>query len=671
MRTPRGVGSCVIVLATLASAPLTAQCPDGSPPPCNRRLRVDTNVFVVLPFRGPATALDMRESMVDLLHMALDGIGPVTVRLPQTALRRLRGAADPTDPTAAVDAIRSLGAGRAISGAVVQTGTELRVRVDVYDVVRERPLFFVEGRGPVASLGQIVDRVAADVLARKLVPASQRMRVDLADYTTRSPEALLAYLAAMRHVRRAERRVAADSLRSAIRLDPNFGLAYYRLFRLESSQLGVTQFPGGPAGILRAARAVQDSFPARVRELFDVVELNLIGDRVRARRLSSELLAKRPSDPDVLLHVADGAFHYGLNLGEPRVEVLAKFQRAMDLDESDPELLDHYNVLLQENGDTMVWRAAQRHCHSIAPTLCGDNYHRMYYDGERPWARRPVDSIPDLFLWPLRASPSLPFAVAALDSVHAARSTSPDRRRWYGALLTRVTILDVQGRHAQARTLVDSLMALNDSGPHNGMALLHGIVSGRDDSTHVAQARRLLSRRALWAAGLLAWHAAVTADRPTAEEWIAPLERFSWPDSATGRAMARALRGVVDLRHGDTSAFLTAYAMARDNHMRRVLNRTFWPGSWLALVAARIEASRGRWEEARLYLADVYPYTDAAPWVTETEELRARVALALGDRDGARKALTNVVEIWKDADPVLQPRVDAARAALATLNARP
>jgi predicted negative regulator of RcsB-dependent stress response len=51
----------------------------------------------------------------------------------------------------------------------------------------------------------------------------------------------------------------------------------------------------------------------------------------------------------------------------------------------------------------------------------------------------------------------------------------------------------------------------------------------------------------------------------------------------------------------------------------------------------------------------------------DADELRGRIALQRGDTAAAITAYRNFVEIWKQADPELQPRVTAARDALVRL----
>ena len=116
---------CTGLALLLGAGEARAQRADGTPTPSPARARPDSNVFVVLPFRvsGPPEMQYLRESMVDLLHMALDGVGRTRVVYPPAALRRLSALTDASDATSAARVARDLGAGRMVGGAIVVTGS--------------------------------------------------------------------------------------------------------------------------------------------------------------------------------------------------------------------------------------------------------------------------------------------------------------------------------------------------------------------------------------------------------------------------------------------------------------------------------------------------------------------------------------------------------------------
>lgn len=122
------LGSCALLAIDADGA--KGQCPDGTPGPCRGSVRPDTNVFVVMPFvvSGPASAQYLGGSMVDLLHMALDGVGRMRIENAPTTLRRLTQLRDPRDVETASSVALEVGAGRVIVGTVVALGSDVRIR---------------------------------------------------------------------------------------------------------------------------------------------------------------------------------------------------------------------------------------------------------------------------------------------------------------------------------------------------------------------------------------------------------------------------------------------------------------------------------------------------------------------------------------------------------------
>ncbi len=89
-----------------------------------------------------------------------------------------------------------------------------------------------------------------------------------------------------------------------------------------------------------------------------------------------------------------------------------------------------------------------------------------------------------------------------------------------------------------------------------------------------------------------------------------------------------------------------------------------------SLELARLERAAGALEAASRRLFDAIMWQGGVPYRAEFEELRAQIAEQQGDTATAIRAYRNFIELWKDADPELQPRVEAAQAALARLEVR-
>jgi len=631
---------------------------------------VDTNVFVVLPFvvRGPPSVEYLGPSMVDLLHMALDGVGKMRIEYAPTTLRRLSQLSEPQQARSASGVALEIGAGRVIAGTIVALGTDIRIRAEVFDAIRGRPQFVVEGRANITNVSAVVDTLASQVLARRLVPSAERVRLTVGEYATKSPKALQAYLVARQHARRGERRLVADSLKSALRLDPQFGLAHLLLHRTESAQNSVTGMSGD--SILRAARAHIASFPERLRFMFD--DARGSGDRFRRFEWAKAAVARFPNDPDAAFYLADAYFHVGHNLGESRGAGAAAFRRAIALDDQDPELLQHFQALMMEAGDSTASREAYERCHAIAPDICRDDLDfRALFRREDPLA---LAAGADSLFWGaagnflLRATPWDPaFGLALTDSfakVQTRLGRSAARRG--NAYVVRSSVALARGQYDLAWSFLDSAAAADR--PRAGFLALHHVVTG----THEREATAFRpSPPDFPMVVIVAWSSAARLAPDSAEVFLRMLETGPWPDSAMSTAIATGLRGLVALRAGDTTKALERLTRVRSRNTQSTgPQRTFFPGAAFALLHAQIEAARGNHARAKLLLADVYPMNDYVPFIGDAEELRASVALALADTATARTHLRNLTAVWANPDPPLQPRVAAARALLARLEGR-
>ena len=618
---------------------------------------------------GPASAQYLGPSMVDLLHMALDGVGRIRIENAPTTLRRLARLRDPRDVEMASGVALEVGAGRVIVGTVVALGSDVRIRAQVFDAIRSRPQFVVEGRATTDNVTAAVDSLATQILARRIVPPAERSRLTLGEYATKSPKALQAYLVGRQHVRQGQRRSAADSILSALRHDPDFGLAHLLRARLEGNFVtGV-----GLNAVLSDARARQGRFPERVRAMF----ADHRDDRVRTLAYVKDLARHYPTDPDVAFWLADTYFHHGLNLGEQLDVVVASFQRALSYDDQDPELLAHLSLLLAESGDSTGSREAFERCRAISSILvCGDDLaFRAIFRREDP---RLIASGADSLYGASLVHPVLriaawdpAFGLAITDSfarIQTAPSRSPEHRA--RAYIIRSNVALAHGQYEAAWRFLDTAATLGVP-QVAGYQILHDIVSGgkKDEAARVIARDydpvELVTR---------AWWAAVRLPADSAEPFLRSLETTAFPDypvepdSATRLTIAQGLRGLVALRRGDTARAHELLTRVRATNSRSPIpRRVILPEAALSLVLAQLEAVHGSNAKAELYLADVYPLNHYVPFIGDAEELRARVALARADTVAAKTHLRNVIAVWGRADPPLQPRVAAARATLARL----
>ena len=192
---------------------------------------LDRNLIAVAPFRvsGDASLGYLREGMLDLLAAKLTGEGGPRAGDPRTLLaawqRRTRGAGADLPEDAALAMARELGAGQLLLGAVVGTARRVSLRASLLAVPSGRVRASVDVEGPTDSLGVLVDRLAADLLARS---AGEGERLAGTIASTPLP-VLRLYLAGTADVRRGRYPEAQQSFMRALALDSTFVHAAFAL----------------------------------------------------------------------------------------------------------------------------------------------------------------------------------------------------------------------------------------------------------------------------------------------------------------------------------------------------------------------------------------------------------------------------------------------------------
>jgi tetratricopeptide (TPR) repeat protein len=679
-----------VTLLLLPLVELSAQCPDGSPPPCRiapapARVSIDSNALAILPFRvsGPPEAQYLREGMLDLMSVALDGFAGWRVIQPRALLRQIGPETGSFDVPQAARLAREAGAARFVLGSVVTLGPELRVQAELYESVRGQPIASVRARGTLALPGPVADTIAGGLARQRLARYPGVARRPLAEYTTTSPRALEAYLVGEQLARRARWQEAAESLTAAIARDSTFALAYYGLYRAITWGNAAPIFPTTTArpasaytidAVIQSALRHLDRAPPRQRRLLEFVSTV---KRVDALRLADALERDYPDDADAALERGDAYYHLGLQMGEPPQQALASLRRAIALDPAVPEAYLHVVQLLCMMGDTAgAWRAF-RPLQAAAPdweaTQAIGAVMRAGFRGEDPAAH----SIPDptvaamtgrYALWALDAAPARAVALADSFAARAAASDHPPNDR-VSALLRRHAYRLSQGRYAGAWDMLrDAALVDPDGRQVLGATVLHHLVTGAHAGEATEAARRLATAGDTlppWATAVLAWHVAVVAPPDSALAALpALLAGQSYPQFRS--ALVEGLSGLVALRSGDSATARRGLAAANVTWIELRDIEEFFPNPYLALIAARFDRAGGDLEAAARRLSETVGSIGII-WRAQAEELRGQIAEQRGDTAAAIRGYRNFIDLWKDADSALQPRVAAARAAVARL----
>lgn len=678
----------LFALSALLACQLRAQCPDGSPPPCRptetARFPIDSDAIAILPFRvsGPPEAQYLREGMLDLMSVALDGFAGWRVIQPRTLLRQVGTGTGALDVAGAARLARDAGAARFVLGSVVTLGPELRVQAELYESTRGVALASVRARGTLALPGPVADSIAGGLARQRLVRFPGVARRPLAEYTTTSPAALEAYLVGEQLARRARWQEAADSLTAVIARDSTFALAYYGLYRTISWGNAAPLFPAAtrPASAFTIDQVIQtalrhlDRAPPRQRRLLEFVSTI---KRVDALRLADELVRDYPDDADAALERGDAYYHLGLQIGVPPAQALTSLRRAIALDPGVPEAYLHVVQLLCMMGDTASAWQAFRPLVAAAPdweaTRALGAVMRAAYRGEDPATIAILDPtiasmIGRYALWALDAIPAR--AVAVADSF-ATRSVAPDQppNDRVTALLRQHVYRLAQGRYAAAWEKLRSAALIDPDGQRVLAAtVLHHLVTGAQPQEAADAARRLESAAAtlpLWAKSILAWRLAAVGPRDSARA-VLPAVLAGSQYAQFRAALLDGFDGLLALAAGDSAAARVGLVNGNVTWIELRDIEEFFPNPYFALVSARLDRAAGDLDAPTRRLYETVGSIGII-WRAEAEELRGEVAEQRGDTATAIHNYQNFIALWQDADPALQPRVAAARRAVARL----
>ena len=580
---------------------------------------------------------------------------------------------------------RAAGAGTFILGSAVVLGPELRVQAELYESARGTSLASVRARGALALPAPVADSIAGGLARQRLVAHAGATRHALEEYTTTSPVALQEYLVAEQLARHARWQEAAESLTVAIAHDSTFALAYYGLYRAitwgnsapilqPASGRGVT--PYTIDDVIQAAIRHLDRAPPRQRRL---LEFTAATNRAESLRLADGLIRDYPDDADAWLERGDAYFHIGLQSGESPAQSLESLQHAIALDPLVPEAYLHVVQLRSMLGDSAgAWQALQQ-LRAMAPTWAATQGLALAmlaaWRGEDPAAlTAPSTDIATITgRYTLLILDRTPGRAVVLADSFAALTAAPDHppAERATALLRRHVYQLARGRFAAAWELLQQAAVLDPAGPEVLSAtVLHQLVTGAHEPEARDAARQLASLgdgRPLWASAVLAWR--VAAAGPTDSARIAAGQLLAGGEYPEFRAaLTDGLTGLGTLRAGDALTARRELAQANVAWIETRNIEEFFPNPSLAVLLARLDRQAGDLDLAARRLSETIGPIGIM-FRAEAEELRGQIAEQRGDTVAAIRGYRNFIDLWQDADPELQPRVTAAREALAKLSA--
>jgi class 3 adenylate cyclase/tetratricopeptide (TPR) repeat protein len=626
--------------------------------------------IAVLPFTVNGPGLDVwREGVIDLVSANIDGAGGLRAIDSRTVLARwsevVQGSETP-DLEDALEVGRRTGARYALLGTATELGADVRLVADVYDLTSGRSLGRAQVQGVPDSVYALVDQLSIGVLETVLAGKPEALpQVNLARVTTTSLPALKAYLEGEALYRRSDFDAAIPVFQRAVEADSTFALAHYRLslaygwtqtiasdlstYYLEQAARYVGRLPEREAILIKAALALE-------RGTLDGLELLRQGVR------------KYPDDVELWFTLGETYYHLGEREMVDEAQYDAPWERAIELDPSLAPLYIHPTEIAFFRADSARAIRFGREYLRLAPSgqFAPGIRHLLplLWGGEaaRASARSTLDTLStrdatySLIL--LSHARSLHLGAELADLLRG----RPD---WTDATPRRLARL-----HLFRGDMNSALATLDD--PRTERAFREEFLFLLHQFGLPVPAERLAEITAFGPAdtvpGVKPFFAAVLAaeegrwaefDRASAQAQRDAQRLRAEGDSIrlrTTQGLIQAIDGYAAWRRGERDKARTLLEVARremigygtddENTVVRV---------WLGTLAM---------EEGRL--ADAERYFRTLLWSERPlfADRLGQVYERMGEREKAREAYQLFLTAWRDADPALQPRVEAARQAL-------
>jgi DNA-binding SARP family transcriptional activator/TolB-like protein len=645
---------------------------------------VRPGTIAVFPFRvrgGPRHAY-LGEGLVDLLSVKLDGVQGIQAVDPASVLSAVRAGAGAPDAIA-----RSLGAGRYLTGDLVESGGRLQVTASLYDVGGGRAIASADVTGDSASLFDLVDGLAARLLS-DLVPGRDTGLIHLAAVSTASLPALKAYLAGERAMRAGRDAEAASAFQDAATLDTTFALAQYRLAVMSTWALTPQTFVLGD-WMAAAGRNAQRLTPV-VRDLLAGYAAYNHAYANEAERIYRRVATTHPDNVEAWFMLGETWFHYNPYRGRRMHESEAAFRRVLALDPSNAHALLHLARLAALEGRSAQLDSLGRVFMAAYPRADRTLEMRalIAFTGTDTAAVTAIvheaDTLGDLAVASLLSS-----GVAYAENLDASARLKPAllrpsrEQRVLVALRWMLGDLTLTGGRWEDPS--DPPASASDSAWHTeSMALLAAAALIPTDAARIAVIQDRLRARRTWPVltttrvrgdsifgntmrrYLLALLALRAGDTAAARGEHEVLAREGVADRDT-RQLAFALEAALAQARGAdavAAAVLDSFQLDPLGGVRR--GSLHW-GTLERFTHAEALRRLGRDEEA-IALYDSFHGGYDVVFSAPAHLRLAQIYERQGRNDDARHHYLRFVSLWRHCDPAFRPLLDSARAALARLD---
>jgi eukaryotic-like serine/threonine-protein kinase len=678
-------------LAALAAAGILLLGTRPAPP-------TDPNLLAIAPFEVLDPSLQIwREGVVDVLSRDLDGAGPLRTVAQSVGLKRWHGRAD---RVSAQGFGHRTGAGLVVFGSVRKTRDTVSLRATLLDLARKWTEPDLEVKGDTAEIGDLADSLGVrilQVLGRDR-PIGAVRQVSIG---SRSLPALKAFLYGEQFYRRALWDSALVYYDRAIAQDSTFGIAFKQMgmtlgwhhsehtYLREDAYLRKAVVLNHGLSPKDSMQIAADSFDIAASDATDPADL--IRFSYRWYSTLEDAAHRYPEDPEVWYRLGDARFHSEPPFGKPPAQTLEAFDRAIALDSGFAPAYEHTVTLaIRLNRPDLARKYAAAYLRLDPTDVYAPSIRlvALMLDPERsqaPEAARLIESaspfiLIDAGLYHLEWWADSGEASVRLLRALTLRSGTGVSSRMDTLMYPQYLAVGLAHRgHLHEAYAADRRLLLDPNAsrlsqildPFLSLSLL-GVIPeslaartfGRAFEPGKAWEIPPYSRQARQLRGLPWW----LARRDTAS-----LARFARRAEQEARSQLSA-KGKLRGRYLHLAA--TAYlALARADSVQALRLFQSIPDTLCIenacfhekLTEARLLAAEGQAEKAGAVL-DQWVWKAEGPFFVLGRLEQARIAERLDERQKAIDAYQFVVDVWRHADPQLQPFVVEARTALTRMS---
>jgi TolB-like protein len=335
MRLPLIVASVVALVAAGAFAARSRATSTSAPPVAPVAAGADLIAVMPLSAVSDTSLARLGQDLVVTLSTNLDGVGSLHTVDAATLLMRARKLPSPLPLGEARAAARDLGARSVLTGTLIHEGDRVRASVTLHPVGSDSAIARATALAAPHVIAALTDSLTWSVLQqiwRRGTPPSPV----LAGLTTRSVDALRAFLDGERAFQRLDADAALADFRRAFELDSNFVQALLRYSAVNGWRVAPPD-----TQVLRRLMALKDRLPERERLHLEMSRRRLpFPERLAEWK---KLAARYPDYPPILMAEADPIVHSGPYYGVPLIDARP--------------ILDRLEELVPEHADTRFHQA--------------------------------------------------------------------------------------------------------------------------------------------------------------------------------------------------------------------------------------------------------------------------------------------------------------------------